>query len=183
MSEFIFGPPGTGKTTTLIDIVRDELLQGTSSNQIGYFSFTQRAAKEAIKRAVKKFNRKHKEFPYFKTLHALARFCLHLDRTSIMQDKDYEDFSNLIGIKIHNPGSRLEEFGATLHDDAHLSLIDRYRIKKTSLYEEFRQHGHLEGGWKKFLSLKSLSLMKRRISVPFNGNWWTSLFFVPKKFI
>jgi DNA helicase-2/ATP-dependent DNA helicase PcrA len=149
MSEFIFGPPGTGKTTTLLDIVDEALSEGIESNEIGYFSFTRKATDEAINRAVKNFNRKHKEFPYFKTLHALARFCLHLDRTSIMQDEDYEDFSNIIGIKIHNPSSRLEEFGATLHDDDHLSLIDRYRIKKTSLYEEFKHHGHLEGGWKK----------------------------------
>lgn len=39
---------------------------------------------------------------------------------------------------IYNPTSSLEEFGATLHDNEYLSLIDRYRVKQTSLEEEFK---------------------------------------------
>ena len=43
-----FGPPGTGKTTTLINQVEKALAAGVLPNQIGFFSFTRKAAEEEL---------------------------------------------------------------------------------------------------------------------------------------
>ena len=43
----IFGPPGAGKTTYLLNRVEQELEAGVPSVRIGYFSFTRKAANEA----------------------------------------------------------------------------------------------------------------------------------------
>jgi superfamily I DNA/RNA helicase len=51
----IFGPPGSGKTTYLLDVVQKELTNGISPLSIGYFSFTKKAANEARTRAIEKF--------------------------------------------------------------------------------------------------------------------------------
>jgi superfamily I DNA/RNA helicase len=41
----VLGPPGTGKTTTLLNKV-DDYLKQTDPDKIGYFAFTQKAAHE-----------------------------------------------------------------------------------------------------------------------------------------
>ena len=73
MKTIILGPPGTGKTTTLLDLVDEFIKSGVDTKRIGYFSFTKKAANEAKQRAVEKFGLDEKDFPYFRTLHSLAR--------------------------------------------------------------------------------------------------------------
>ncbi len=69
MKTIILGPPGTGKTTTLLNLVEEFLRSGTDIKNIGYFSFTKKAAWEATRRAEEKFMIDQKEIPYFRTLH------------------------------------------------------------------------------------------------------------------
>ena len=50
METTIFGPPGTGKTTRLIEIVQQELDSGTPPERIAFVSFSRKAAEEARER-------------------------------------------------------------------------------------------------------------------------------------
>jgi len=55
LKTIVLGPPGTGKTTTLLNLLED-YLKKTNPNRIGYFAFTQKAANEARERAMDRFN-------------------------------------------------------------------------------------------------------------------------------
>ena len=47
MRHKVVGPPGTGKTKTLLDKVKLYLDTGISLDRIGYFAFTKKASEEA----------------------------------------------------------------------------------------------------------------------------------------
>ena len=71
MKTIVLGPPGTGKTFTLLGEM-EKHLKNTDPDRIGFFSFTQKAAYHARDRAMKKFNFSEDDLPYFRTLHSLA---------------------------------------------------------------------------------------------------------------
>ena len=50
----VIGPPGTGKTYTLLNEVANYVNKGVSLDKIGYFSFTRKAANEARDRFLKR---------------------------------------------------------------------------------------------------------------------------------
>ena len=72
MQTTIFGPPGTGKTTKLISIVKQELEDGTRPEDIAFVSFSRKAADEARTRASSALNMNPDEMVWFRTLHSMA---------------------------------------------------------------------------------------------------------------
>ena len=102
----IIGPPGTGKTTYLKNKVDAIIKQGKAHpKQIGYFSFTVKAAEEIRNRVARESwseNELKKMYPYFCTLHSLAYKCLRLEAHEIMDELDYEELSDKTGRKFVN---------------------------------------------------------------------------------
>ena len=68
----IVGPPGTGKTHTLIEIVRQRLKDGVPPNKVAFLSFSKKAAEEARSRAIDELSIDSRDLVHFRTLHSLA---------------------------------------------------------------------------------------------------------------
>ena len=72
MRKIFVASPGTGKTTTLLNMVGQLLAAGVHPAKICFTTFTRHAAEDAVNKAVTAFGLTHKDFPYFRTLHSLA---------------------------------------------------------------------------------------------------------------
>ena len=112
--KIILGPPGTGKTTTLLNIVEDAISRGIKPERIAYLAFTRKAANEAQERAMLKFNLDGDRFPYFRTLHSLAFKQLGLQRDEVMTNDHYRKFGKAMGINFK--GIYDETLGFSLGD-------------------------------------------------------------------
>lgn len=112
----ILGPPGTGKTTTLLNIMDKRLISGVVANNICFISFTKRAIKEAKSRVKEKFNLTESQMEHFRTLHSFAFRYLGLSKKNLMGKENYQELADLLGIEIS--GSNTEDMLEGLEADA-----------------------------------------------------------------
>jgi DNA helicase II / ATP-dependent DNA helicase PcrA len=146
----VFGPPGTGKTTFLLNTVNDLLNKGVPASSIGYFAFTRKAAHEAKERAYQRFQ--HLDFKRdlvnFRTLHSLAYARMGIQSSRIATPEHFKEFAKLAKIEISL--DRGDESWEVRADNPILNVLNLARIKGADLRAEYNA-SRLAISWEHFL--------------------------------
>jgi DNA helicase-2/ATP-dependent DNA helicase PcrA len=142
-TKLILGPPGTGKTTTLINLMEELLDEGVLASQICFVSFTRKAATEARERAITKFGLPEEEFQWFRTLHSLAFKFHNIDKQDVMGFSDYINICQMLGLTISSQRVDIEDgfsSNTTTKGDRLFFLENMSRVTKVGLPAIFQQY-------------------------------------------
>ena len=141
MQTTIFGPPGTGKTTKLISIVKQELEGGTKPEDIAFVSFSRKAADEARTRASSALNMNPDQMVWFRTLHSMAFQYMGITTHQVLKGTDFTQLGQILGLEFSSNASiRMEDgqlFSPGKGGDAYLSMIQLARVRGVSLERQF----------------------------------------------
>jgi DNA helicase-2/ATP-dependent DNA helicase PcrA len=135
------GPPGTGKTTALLNVVEREMEHGVAPDRIGYMTFTRRGVEEAISRAADRFNLPRSRFRFFNTLHSAAFHALDLKTDRVFTGKRIREFALEYGYELH--GGMSPDDGTYTHlygDDLVLFFENFARITRRPLDDILKEY-------------------------------------------
>jgi superfamily I DNA/RNA helicase len=141
METTIFGPPGTGKTTRLISIVKEAIAGGIDPSRVAFMSFSKKAAEEAKTRALAELSLGPKDLMWFRTLHSLAFSWLGMRSQDVFKGRDFHDLGTLVGLDFRaNASNNMSEgilFTPGSGGDKYMSMIQMARVREVSLEQQF----------------------------------------------
>ena len=145
MNYKVIGPPGTGKTQTLLDKVIEYKNAGTPLDRIGYFAFTRKAAHEARDRFLETFpNLSKKNIKHFRTLHSFAFRYLGLKEENVMQEEHYKVIGEECKLRIKYAAYEKDDFnGIFTSNSEYLNLINLARVRNISVLDQLDRNEHL----------------------------------------
>jgi superfamily I DNA/RNA helicase len=152
----LFGGPGTGKTTYLIKVVEQALRRGVDPSRIAYMSFSKKAARQAVERAMDpngplaeyRFSQEH--FPWFRTLHSAAYRVLELGRHNVMTSAHFKELGSAIGLVFNGSYEIYTEHAPidlTSLGDRCLAIYARAKARCWTLEEEWRYANEWDLPW------------------------------------
>tara|TARA_R100001377_G_scaffold77775_1_gene55215 strand:- start:121 stop:1566 length:1446 start_codon:yes stop_codon:yes gene_type:complete len=141
----VIGPPGTGKTKTLLDKVDEYLAKGVSLDRMGYFAFTRKASEEAQDRFLKKNkDLSKKNIKHFQTLHSLAFNDLGLNEDNVMDELHYKAIGETCGIQIKYASYEKDAWNGIFSSNSeYLNIINLARVKRIDTLHQFDLNEHL----------------------------------------
>lgn len=147
----IFGPPGCGKTHTMIEIVRQELANGTPPDRIGFVSFSRKSIEEARSRVSSTLQLTEKDVPWFRTLHSIGFNWLGMEKNETIQPHDLRTLSNTLGMEFDRSTAEVMEEGlipASMKEgNRYLNMISRAKLRCVSLEEEYNDLADYDLYW------------------------------------
>lgn len=160
-AKLLLGPPGCGKTHTLIESVRRALDSGVRPEEIGFLSFTRKAVQEAALRAGREFNLTPAQLPFFRTLHALGYHMLGLRHDDIMGPQDWRAFGDELGLPMRGVTETMADDGILVPNgmseaDRYLSVLTRAHLRCVSLEREMRETDAFDISWSQLRKMESL---------------------------
>lgn len=114
--EVIVGPPGTGKTTTLVKMVKDLIDGGLPPERIGYFTFSRAAIKEALGRL------ELGKQPWWSTIHAAGY--------KLLKEHGLVKAGRFVTRRLAT--ARFPSYSEILFPDDQSGLIDIYSLMKSN---------------------------------------------------
>mgnify|MGYP003641425681 FL=1 len=146
-SLLIFGPPGCGKTHTLIESVKEALANGTPPDRIAFVAFTKKAIAEATARACTAFNLTAEDLPYFRTLHSMAFRGLGLQSKDMMDRSDWKILGEQLGMIFEGSENVSPDDGMILplavgNGDKIIQLTTRARYRKLPYEVEYNENAN-----------------------------------------
>lgn len=132
------GPPGTGKSTTLLGVVERYLKAGCDPEDILYTTFTRAGSYEARDRACARFNLSPARLPHFRTLHSLCY--QELGKQAVMTPGDWCAIAKILGLSftLHWGPSEGVPRGRT-RGDMLVSLWSLARVRMEPLRQVYEQ--------------------------------------------
>tara|TARA_R110000744_G_scaffold22013_5_gene56527 strand:+ start:1957 stop:3450 length:1494 start_codon:yes stop_codon:yes gene_type:complete len=160
-AQIILGPPGTGKTSTLLGLLEEELERGTEPERIGFFTFTKQAVQEGKSRAIARFEINKNQLPYFRTLHSLCFLQLGLTKESVLGAADLSDLNEKLNLRLSGSfGSEEGHISGISKDDRLLFIENLARMRQTTLENQWQDVDDVVGWFELERFARGLKLFK-----------------------
>lgn len=134
------GPPGTGKTTEMLNKIEVFLDSGIVPEKIAFVSYTKKAVNEAAERAAERFGFSPKRFRNFRTVHSTCYQGLGITRNQVMDRSDYKELGDMLGVTFKGRADVAD--GVSVGDDSGdfmLQLINLANARTEGLREVWNQ--------------------------------------------
>jgi len=162
-TKIILGPPGTGKTHNLLELVEEELARGTPPDRIAFLAFTKKAATEARERAMKKFKLEEQHLPYFRTLHSFAFHQLGMTKAEVMSRDNYKEFAQAFGMDLGSVTDGVDSGGVFTTDNMLINEVNLARMKCMELEHHYNSSNLQDISWHALLrAQRSLEEFKKK---------------------